>query len=750
LTGDTTLQRLSDLAGLVTSYRDSWGNTRHVTEATQRALLAAMGIDATSADAIAAAVRQFEEGPWRRPLDPVLVTSPRRGQSLRVPLTLPATAANQTIEWRFEREAGQVHDGKTRFGDLPLIEGRPLDGEAFERRALEIAAPIGLGYHRLRIFASKLMTSDNDHQGIGLPVIVVPERCRAPYQARERGLAWGIAVQLYGLRSARNWGIGDFSDLSRFLGVAAKLGADAVGLNPLHALFPRSPERISPYSPSDRRFLSVIYIDVEAIADFAESELAKDLLRNADVRRRLDAARTTSLVDYPEVIALKLETLELVFRSFSQRHLTAEPAGAASVRGAAFRRFQSVGGETLERIAAFQALSERFGPQEPWWEWPKPYRDCNSAKVASFAAERRERIEFFQYLQWQADLQLRLAAQTARDAGMTIGLYHDLALAADRAGAESWMNHRFFAKHVSLGAPPDEWNRRGQNWGLPAYHPGALRDAAYAPLTAILRANMGHGGALRIDHVMGFERTFWIPQGAEPQDGGYVRSPVADMIGVLALESVRQKCVVIGEDLGTLPTGFRERLQKAGILSYRLLYFGQDAQGEFLAPQSYPPSALVAIGTHDLATFSGYWRGRDLEIRAELGLYPSRESENLARVHRARERSRLIRAFKREGLLPETFPDDAEFSFELVQAAYRFLARTPAKLLMLHLEDVLGEDNQVNVPGTVTEHPNWRRKLALDIDELERDPRVIALAGAIGDERRAGGWPRRGSKARGG
>ena len=301
------------------------------------------------------------------------------------------------------------------------------------------------------------------------------------------------------------------------------------------------------------------------------------------------------------------------------------------------------------------------------------------------------------------------------------------------------MNRRFIARNVSLGAPPDEWNHRGQDWGLPAYNPHALRAAAYAPFAAILRANMGHGGALRIDHVMGLERTYWIPRGVEPQDGGYVRSPVADMIGVLALESVRQKCLVIGEDLGTLPEGFQERMRTAGILSYRLLYFAQDERGEFAAPRRYPSSALVAIGTHDLATLPGFWRGRDLDVRAELGLYPSRESEISARERRARERMSLIKAFKREGLLPHSFPDEAgEFSFDLVQAAYRFLARSPAMLLLLHLEDALGEENQINMPGTVSEHPNWRRRMLLDIDEVERDPRVLALAGAIRDERRKG------------
>lgn len=737
MNADATLDRLSELAGLVTSYRDAWGNAQRMTRDTQRALLAAMGIETGSTDAIETAVRDFEQASWRRPLDPALVVQHSRGRPLRVPLTLPTPAADRTIEWRVEKETGEARDGAVRFAELPLLEGRKFDGEAIERRALEIPFPIDPGYHRLRLFGSALKGAGDGGEGASLPIIAVPKRCYIPRRSAEQGKAWGIGTQLYGLRSARNWGIGDFTDLARFLEVAAALGADAVGLNPLHALFPGNPERISPYSPSDRRFLSMLYIDVEAIADFAECEAAKDLLGNADVQRRLDTARRAALVDYPEVTALKLQALELIFRSFRERHLGPEPPSATSERGAVFRRFQAAGAEMLDRMAVFQALSQHFGADKAWWDWPEPYRDCTSAEVAKFADDHCERVEFFQYLQWQADHQLRAAAQTAHDAGMTIGLYHDLALAADRAGAEMWTNRRFIAGDVSIGAPPDEWNHRGQNWGLPAYDPGALRAAGYAPFAAIVRANMGHGGALRIDHIIGLERTFWIPRGAEPQDGGYVRSRAADLIGVLALESRRQKCLVIGEDLGTLPEGFQERMHAADILSYRLLYFSQDERGEYVSPRRYPASAVVAIGTHDLATFAGFWRGRDLDVRTELGLYPSREFEIAARKRREGGRTDLIKAFKRQGLLPKSFPEDSiDFSFDLVQAAYRFLGRSPAMLLLLHLEDVLGEENQVNMPGTVSEHPNWRRKMLVDIVELERDPRLVALARAIREERR--------------
>ena len=395
MSSGATLERLSELVGLITSYRDAWGNTRRMTQGTQRALLAAMGIDAENSDAVAASVRDLEDAPWRRPLDLVLVAPHARRAGLRVPLTLPAAADGRRIGWRFEKEMGEARDGNVRFGELPLLEGRKLDGEAFERRALEIAIPTGPGYHRLRVFGSGAGGLGDDSEGISLPVIVVPNH--VPRRRRDQGRARGIGIQLYGLRSARNWGIGDFTDLARFLGLAARLGADAVGLNPLHALFPGNPERISPYSPSDRRFLSTLYIDVEAIADFAECEPAKDgaaqraggkpdrrrkrrrdLLGSAEVRLRLDAARKAALVDYSEVAALKRHALELVFCSFRERHLGGKPPATMSERGAAFRRFQLAGGERLDRIGIFQALSDQFGPDDAWWEWPELYRDCES------------------------------------------------------------------------------------------------------------------------------------------------------------------------------------------------------------------------------------------------------------------------------------------------------------------------------------------------------------------------------------
>jgi 4-alpha-glucanotransferase len=514
---------------------------------------------------------------------------------------------------------------------------------------------------------------------------------------------WGISVQLYGLRSARNWGIGDFSDLARMARLAARLGADAVGINPVHAQFPGDPRRFSPYGPSDRRFLDIAYIDVEAIEGF-----------EPPMRPALEAARAAELVDYAAVSAAKRPVLERLYQTFRAR-------GGSE----AFRSFTVERGDMLRKFATFEALSEHFGAARTWRSWPIELQDAHGAAVDAFAAQHPERIEFFAWLQFVADAQLAAAARAAKDAGMQIGLYHDLALGADADGAEAWVNRRLMADGMRIGAPPDDWNQLGQNWGLPAYNPIALREAGYAPFTAVLHAAMRHAGALRIDHAMSLERLYWIPEGAQPDDGGYVRYPVGDLIALVARESAARRCVVIGEDLGTLPEGFDRRMRDAAILSYRLLYFSQTPDGEFLSPGEYPAEALVAASTHDLATLPGFFHGHDLDVRHALGLFASPDAEADARARREREFAALRRAFEREGIVHD----------DIVEAAYRFLARTPSRLLLMQIEDVLGMEEQANLPGTTTEHPNWRRKLSADLDALETHPRLAAIAATIAGER---------------
>ena len=340
-------------------------------------------------------------------------------------------------------------------------------------------------------------------------------------------------------------------------------------------------------------------------------------------------------------------------------------------------------------------------------------------------------MTFHQYLQWEADRQLGLAKVACAQSGMSIGLYRDLSLGVDADGAEAWAEQSAMARGISTGAPPDPFNLKGQSWGLPPFNPHALRDAAYRPFIECLRANMRHAGALRIDHIMGFARLFWLPREASPLEGGYVRYPLDELLAITALESRRAGCVVVGEDLGTVPEGLRERLSAKQILSMRLLYFERNDVGGFRAAQAYPELAHVAIGTHDLPTFSGYWRGHDIAVRAALHLLPAPDGESMLRQERARARAALLALLRGSGLLStaETPVDDPDIPMpDLVDAAYRFLATSPGRLLMVRLEDVFGVIEQVNLPGTVDEHPNWRRKLPMPWETLATSPWLRGFA----------------------
>ncbi|MCI0441565.1 MAG: 4-alpha-glucanotransferase, partial [Chloroflexi bacterium] len=365
-----------------------------------------------------------------------------------------------------------------------------------------------------------------------------------------------------------------------------------VGLNPLCALFPHNPVHTSPYSPSSRLFLNVLYLDVEAIADFAECQAARALVAKPEFQARLRALRAAELVDYEQVAAVKFEALELLYRHFRDYHLS-----RGTERGQAFRTFQDERGEPLHKHTLCEALQEHFQREDSstwgWPVWPEAYRDPDAEAVAAFCAAHQERVEFYQYLQWQADLQLGAAGLRSLELGLGVGTYLDLAVGVDRGGAEVWANQRFYSLEARIGAPPDLWNPMGQDWGLPPLVPERLREAAYAPIIAILRAHMQHAGALRLDHVMGLMRLFWVPPGQTARAGTYVSYPLQDLLAIVALESQRNQCLVIGEDLGTVPDEVREAMREYGVLSYRVLYFEKEADGNFIAPANYPRQVLV-------------------------------------------------------------------------------------------------------------------------------------------------------------
>lgn len=528
-------------------------------------------------------------------------------------------------------------------------------------------------------------------------IIAAPPRAYLP-PALEQGKLWGIAAQLYSLRSDRNWGIGDFGDLTQLLREAQASGAATVALNPLHELHLTNASSASPYSPASRLHLNVLYVDVPAAAAFLQLPLNPSREANAQIER----LRGTALVDYVPVARLKLQALRQLHARFTE---------SASPHMEEFTAFRKSAGERLHSLALYEALMEHFTERTAhtygWMQWPAEYHDARGAAPAAFAAEHRRDVAFYEFAQWLADVQLRQAAHAA--ARMPIGLYRDLAVGVDANSADVWADPGAYCAQLCVGAPPDPMNAAGQNWSLPPLNPRVLRERAYAPYIDLLRANMHHAGALRIDHVMGLMRLFCIPRGAPAAQGTYVNYRFDDMLGVLALESVRNRCMIVGEDLGTVPPGFRERMESTRIFGCRLMYFEREESGEFAAPARYTPDAVASTGTHDLPPLAAFWEGADDATRAAL-----------------------VRMLEKYGDLGT---DNASDLFHVVLAAYRSLGRSAARLLLLQLEDVLMQREQVNTPGTFDEVPNWRHKLARTIEEIARDPRFGELSRALNDTR---------------
>ncbi len=707
---ETTLARLARLHGIEPGYEDVWRQWRATSEETQRRILAAMGVEAADASAAEAALGAHEREQWSRIVAPMSVL--RRGQLQRgLRLQLPEGALGQPLAWRLVEEDGEVHEEAFNAIGLPRLEHHDAEAGRVYAFALPLPAELPDGYHRIAILEAGTTL------GEGL-VAVVPDRCYLPGPLADGARTWGPAMQLYGLRSARNAGVGDFTDLRHAAEAWGERGASIVGTNPLHALSLIDPGHASPYSPSSRLFLNPIYLDVEAIDDFGELATS-DARLTPRWRERCARLRAPDTVDYDAVAAAKREILETLYAHFCRQHLA-----LGSPRARLFSQFRAARGPSLRHHALHEALQELHG--KPWREWPAEHRDPHDESVQRFARENDERVGFHEYLQWQADLQLAQVQERCLDLGMAVGLYADLAISIGPNGSEAWANQRLYALGVSVGAPPDEFNDRGQDWGLPPLAPKRLHDAAYVPFIATLRANMLRAGALRIDHVMGLARLWWVPQGVDPKDGAYVRYPLEDLLGLVALESHRQRCLVIGEDLGTVPEALRHRLEACDVLSYRLVLFEHEGR-DFKAPAAYPRRAIVGWSTHDLPTFAGWWEEEDLRTRAALGLM---DEETLAaqREERAAARAALVAALAREGLVAPASPRAGPATEDMATAVQAFAARAPSAVMFVQMEDVLLLTEQANMPGTVEQHPNWRRKLPLPVEAWPKDARVRRTA----------------------
>jgi 4-alpha-glucanotransferase len=676
-----------------------------------RAVLATMGYRVENDHDAQEFLERFDAEESSRRLPPVLVVR-QDLQPTRIPVNLGSSHKNHT--WRLLCEDGGVAEEGT-IGQPGASNPRHGHKAPLETSWVALTVLMPCGYHRFEL--------DDD----SMPLIVVPERCWLDPIERGQKL-WGVAGQLYLLRSEHNWGIGDFTDLSMLIDIAAGWGASAVGLNPLHALFVDDPEHASPYAPASRLFLNVLNIDITAIPEFATCEDATSLLGSEDFAVALDVVRAENMVNYRGVADLKLRMLRLVHSYFIR-------AGSLE-RHRALQAFVRHRGESLNRFCIFQAirleLARRNCTANDWQQWPEELRQGDSPGIHAFVESHREDINFFIWTQWIADTQLNDAVRRAEMHQMTVGLYRDLAVGSSAAGAETWSNPQVVVAGAHAGAPPDLLNPAGQDWGLPPFNPRTLRESGYAPFIELIRANMRYCGALRIDHVVGLQHLYWVPAGHKPDQGAYVTYPFDELAGILALESQRNHCLVIGEDLGTVPPGFSEKLNHHGILSYRVLYFEQNSEsGQFIPPDEYRPLALATIGSHDLATLKGWWLGNDIAIREQHRLYPDPKEALRQRQIRDKEKQQLLVALRMQSL----DPGDGDDFDHLSRALHSFLARSGAAIMMVELDNLTGEASQTNLPATSREYPNWRRRLSKPLEYLRNDPNVAAIIEAVRSER---------------
>jgi 4-alpha-glucanotransferase len=708
-TYDEALDRAAVTWGIQPGYWDIWGR-QHVTRPeTKRAILESLGIRVDTKEALDGALEQRFREEWSRLVPPCLVIG-QNGRPREFPAQLPAELAELEARVVLKLEDGAAQTYHVALREFPVTGEAEFDGRRYVRKAVSLPETLPLGYHDVEILVGGVCAF--------MRLIVAPDRAYLPQGLR----AAGIALALYGVRSSRNWGCGDFRDLQGATDwLADEVGASFVALNPLHAIHNRRPYNTSPYLPNSVFFQNFLYLDVESIPDFAHCPRARQLLATPEIQQEIAALRASEFVEYERVSALKMQFLKLLFVAFLRREFR-----SGGSRARQFQQYVEREGELLQRFATYCSLDEWIHRRNPaiwlWTEWPEPFRDPESAETEAFRRKHWRSVLFYKYVQWQLDLQLASAQQHARDKGLSIGLYHDLALATDQYGSDLWAHRSYFVTGCRVGSPPDDFSPKGQDWAFPPPHSARHRESGYQLFIESIRKNCRHGGALRIDHVMRFFRLYWIPDGVDAARGAYVRDHWDDLIRIVALESVRHRVVVIGEDLGTVEPEVRETLARFGILSYRLLYFEKDGSGAFRRRADYPEQALVSSTTHDLPTLAGFWIGEDIEARRRAGTLPDEASYRERLAARAAEKQKMLNALLAEGLVPPWFPRSAleipELTGELHNAVIGFLALAPSMLLLINQEDLTKEIAQQNLPGTTWQYPNWSRKMHFRLDEL--------------------------------
>lgn len=652
------LHALAEKAGISIHWDAYDGTPQQVSDEALCSLLAALGLPADSEADIKASLAKLDELEDSENLPPLITGD-----------------CNKPVGRTGQFKVGQTYA-------LTLESGNSVTGKVDGNGQL---APIDtMGYHTLKIGEQQVTLA------------IAPERCYSIADAlgRPEPRTWGLAVQVYSLRRPGDGGLGDLKALEEFVCSAAKLGADAVAISPLHAMFSADGNRYSPYSPSSRMFLNILNASPAAILG---EEALKHALDKTGLAQEWSRLEGLEMVDWPAVAKTRLRVLRALFMDFRVKSGELQDD---------FKAFRQQGGEALENHCRFEALHASFahGTAAPSWQhWPKEYQDPQNPAVATFAETHAQDVEFYAFTQWLAARGLESAQKAAQASGMKIGLVADIAVGADGGGSQAWSRQEELLSSVSVGAPPDLLNQRGQGWGISAFSPSGLQRHGFRAFLEMLKANFAHAGGVRIDHVMGLQRLWLVPEGASPADGAYLSYPIQDMLRLVALESWRNECIVMGEDLGTVPEGFRERLMEKSIMGMQVLMFERDEDQNFKDIEDWNNTSIAMTTTHDLPTMTGWWIARDVEWQARLEQLAEDTTEEKEKQKREEDRQRLAKTLG----LKDTSPDSAKAA---VDACISHIGKTPAPLVILPVEDALGLEEQANLPGTIDSHPNWRRR----------------------------------------
>jgi 4-alpha-glucanotransferase len=683
---DSAIRDLARRAGLAVTWRDYANNEHRVSIDSLRRLLAALNLPCETPSDLAHSLHRCNPA-----APPPLVTA-----TIGEPFDLPVAGPSpQSVHLTYE-------------------DGRRVDMPASAQpRAVRLGGIETPGY----------LTAEID--GRQVTIAAAPPRCTTVNDIHPGQRIWGLVAQVYGLRSAGDFGIGDMAGVVALAEQAATLGADALALSPLHALFAADPRHSSPYSPSSRLFYNPLHANPRFLFGDARLERAA---ADAGVSALAAELHNRPLIDWPQSASAKIAMLRRLFADFASSELLAP---AESSLAADFASFRAAGGAPLENHARFEVLHAASLAADAsawsWAEWPKGWRSPESAEVRAFAERHQTDVTFHCFLQWIAERSIATAQQAALQAGMRVGLVADLAIGMSRAGSHAWSAQNDILMGVEIGAPPDLYNTNGQNWGLTTFSPRALVAGGFWPFIQTLRASLRHTGGLRIDHAMGLLRLWVIPVGAEPADGAYLSYPLEDLMRLIALESSRRRSIIIGEDLGTVPAGFDRRIADVGMYGMGVLWFERE-RGRFKPPQRWRTAVAAMTSTHDLPTVAGWWSGNDIATRVKIGLAPEADKE---RMERRREREILWRAFRRAKAADGDPPADNKGGL-VADAAVKFVSQTSSDIVLLPIEDALALDEQPNLPGTVNEHPNWRRRYATESKNLlsstEARERLVPLA----------------------